>query len=462
MRTKPVILLLCSLLFWATMASAAQLKIPEYKSFKLRNGLQVNVLKQSTVPLINFEMWIEAGAAMDSPATVGLASLTADALRKGAGERSAGEFAEELDFLGAEFGTSVNVDRVRISLELLAKDFDKGLELFADAVLAPQFPEEEIAKLVAQGADAVRQSKDSPGSVLRSYHYAHQCGAHPYGNPVSGTETSLEGLDSAAVRKFFSDHYGADRAVLTVAGDIDPRKVERALKRVFKKMKRAEVRRIEVTPLELPADNSVLLIDKPDTPQTWFCIGGLGQAWGADDSPAVMLVRTVFGGRFTSWLNTKLRIESGLTYGASFRLDNKRVGGPAYISSSTPTASTKEAIDLALAQLTRLNEDGLSDAELASAKAYLIGQLPYGYETASDHASTINAMQFYGVDREYVDGLLDAIAAVTQDDCRRVIGEYFRRDRLTLTAIGVASEIEEIMSGYGAVRVRDNAEVGFR
>lgn len=463
MRSRATIAILAAGLLGAGSAAAQdRLNMPSYETSTLGNGLTVQLMRHATVPLVTIEMWIEAGAAMDPAGKEGLASLTAEALRKGAGDRDATAFAEAVDFLGADFSTSVDHDRVRIRMDCLSKDLDAAMALFADAVLRPAFDAEEIAKLAAQMGEGVAQAKDNPRNVLGNYHYAHLYGDHPYGKPVDGTETSLPGVTAADAKAFHAGTYGADRAVLSIVGDIDPSAAAAKVASVFGSMPRAAQARVEIAAPAAPTATHVLLVNKNDTPQTWFAIGALGPAYGDPDYAAAELVRTVFGGRFTSWLNTKLRIESGLTYGARHTLGRARVAGPSYMWSFTATETTREAIDMALAQLDRLHDSGLSEEELASAKAYFKGQTPYDYETASDLAGVISTLGFYGIDRSTVDGLFSEVDAVTLEDCRRVAGRWFHRDALVFTTIGVASEVKEILAGYGPLTVRENGDAGFR
>jgi predicted Zn-dependent peptidase len=457
----------CGFLAVVALATAAEgagpdLVLPPYRTVVLENGLTVEILRHPTVPLVTFELWIRAGAVFDAPGREGLASLTAEALRKGAGERDAQAFALALDALGADFSTSVDHDATRIHLNLLAADFDEGLALLADAVLRPRFDEAEVKKLAAQSAESVAEAKDNPRNVLGDYHRAFLYGSHPYGNPVGGTEESLPGLTAADARAFHGTAYGADRTVLVVAGDLDPAETERKVRAAFEAMPRAEALLPALPEPPDPSGQRVLLVNKPDTPQTWFMIGALGPAWGSPDYAAAEIVRTVFGGRFTSWLNQKLRIETGLTYGARYHFQRGFVAGPAYISTFTAKETTREAMDAALAQLDRLHDEGISPADLASAKAYLKGQRPYDYETAEDLARALAELRFYGLDRSAVDGLFARIDAVDDAACRAVIERWFRRRDLTFTAIGVASEVSDVLGGYGELRTRENAAPGFR
>jgi len=454
--------LLLGLAVAAGSAVAEGLHMPQYETVTLDNGLTLLVMRHPVVPIVAFDVWIDAGAAVDAPGSEGLAGLTLEALRKGAGDRDAAAFAEALDYLGADFSTSVNLDRARVRLNLLSKDFDAGLGLLADAILRPRFDAAEVRKLADQMAEQVVQAKDNPRNVLADYHRAFLYGEHPYGNPVDGTEKSFAALGDAEVKRFHHDHYGADRVVLAVTGDIDPAAVKAKITQAFSGMPKAAGAAKPLPAPVWPTANRVLLVNKVDTPQTWFQIGSLGPDRYADDFVAAELVRTVFGGRFTSWLNQKLRIDTGLTYGARYTFNPGRVAGAAYVMTFTATETTKQAVDIALEQLKRLHEEGLGDADLASAKAYMKGQSPYDYETAVQLAGVIAELKFYGRDRSEVDDLFRRIDAVDAAACRAVIDKYFAADKLVFTAVGVADEVRGILGSYGELTVRENGDPGFR
>lgn len=462
MRAEVRMLTLALSLAVAAPALAGGLNLPPIESAQLDNGIEVQMSLLPTVPMVAVEIWLSTGAIDDPAGQEGLAALVAEALRKGAGERDATAFASAMDFLGARFGSSVGVEYTRLRLSLLSRDLAAGLDLVADAILRPQLTDEEILKLRDQMAEQVASDKENPRNVLGTYHLAHVFGDHPYGRPVDGTETSLPTITPDAVREFHRRNYTAERMQITVVGDLDVAATQQLLAERFGEVARSgEVMVRETHAVPAPAA-TVLIVNKPDTPQTWFRIGTTGPSWqDLDDYAATEIVRTVFGGRFTSWLNTSLRIESGLTYGATYRMWRGGQSGEADISSFTATATTRETIDLALAQLARLHADGLSESDLASAKAYLRGQLPYDYETATSIAAELARMRFYGIGREQVDGLFDAIDAVTLEDCRSAIDRWFAADQLRFTAIGVASEIQDTMAAFGPVTIRENSAPGF-
>ena len=234
------------LLLLATGAIAG-LKIPPYTTHTLDNGLTVQILRHAIVPMVSVELWINAGAGEDPDAQAGLASLTASALRKGAGDRDADEFAEAVDFLGARLTTGVDAERTRVAMSLLSRDLETGLSLLADAVMRPRFTDDEVVKIRDQMAEGVVQAKENPRNVLGAFSRAHLFGAHAYGRAVDGTETSLPSLGVDDVRAFHADHYGADRAILTLAGDLDPESTLELVEQIFSSMPAARVARREWT-----------------------------------------------------------------------------------------------------------------------------------------------------------------------------------------------------------------------
>jgi predicted Zn-dependent peptidase len=442
-------------------AGAAGLRLPDYETATLDNGLTLLVMERDGVPLVSLELWILAGSTADPQGKEGLAALTAEALRKGAGDRDAAAFAEALDFLGARWSAAVDHDRTVLRLECLSKDLEAGLDLFTDALLRPRFDAEEVDKLTAQAAEGVAQAKDNPRWVLGEYHAAHLFAGHPYGRPVDGTEESLPGLTADDLRDFHAARYRAGSAFLAVVGDVEAGTVTGRLADLLAGMPAGGAGIDPPPPPQVAPGRRVLLVDKADTPQTWFRIGHRGPSWRDDDFAACEVVRTVFGGRFTSWLNTKLRIESGLTYGAGFTLARNRAAGSAYLSSFTGVATTAQALDLALAQLDRLHEEGLNAEELASAKAYVKGQTPYDYEGNQALAATLCRITAYGLGRGHVDGFFDAVDAVSLEDCRRAVERWFPRRDLVFTCIAPAAQVRDVLAAYGDLQVRPNAAAGF-
>ena len=207
--------------------------------------------------------------------------------------------------------------------------------------------------------------------------------------------------------------------------------------------------------------SNVLLIDKDDSRETTFLIGGYGVAWNNNDITQIQVINTIFGGRFTSWLNDELRVNSGLTYGARSRFTNYKNAGTFYISSFTANKTTIEAIDLALEVLDRLHTEGVDEAILTSAKNYIKGQFPPRYETSGELADLLTTMYFYGLDDSYINDFEKNVDEMTVNKANEIIARYFPKENLQFVLVGKADEIRDKVKKYGDVIEKDIQADGF-
>lgn len=432
----------------AGKADDGALKLPPYKKVKLKNGMTLLLMEQREIPLISFSFIIKTGSTADPAGREGAASLVAELLRKGTKTRSADQLSAELDFIGGQLGVGATLDYTSGRAEFLKKDLSKGLDLLADAMLNPTFPQDEVTKLLKQRLDGVRAAKDQAQGVIGSYFNAYLFGNHPYGRPAGGDEKSLAAITREDVARFYEASYTPSNTILAAAGDFNAAEMERILTGKFGGWTAKNAPSVN-PPEPAPAQGKrLLLIDKPDATQTFYQIGALGIARANPDRVYIQVVNTLFGGRFTSMLNDALRVSSGLTYGARSSFSENRARGPFVISTFTRNATTEKAIDMTLDILKRLHEQGISEADLKSAKAYIKGQFPPQIETTDQLAAQIAQLEFYGLGEGEINNLNARIDAMTIDDARRVIKQYFPLDNLVFVLIGKASEIESVAKKY--------------
>lgn len=424
------------------------LKLPQYKKVKLKNGMTLLLMEQREIPLISFNIIVKTGSTADPAGREGVASLVAELLRKGTKTRSADQISAELDFIGGQLGVAAALDYTSGRAEFLKKDLSKGLDLLADAMLNPTFPQDEVTKLLKQRLDGVRAAKDQAQGVISSYFNAYLFGSHPYSRPTGGDEKSLAAITREEVVKFYEAGYTPSNTILAVVGDFNTAEMERILTEKFGGWAAKNAPSINLPELAAAQGKRLLLIDKPDSTQTFYQIGNLGVARANPDRVYIQVVNTLFGGRFTSMLNDALRVSSGLTYGARSSFQENRGRGSFVISTYTRNETTEKAIDMTLEILKRLHEQGISEADLKSAKAYIKGQFPPQIETTDQLAAQIAQLEFYGLDEREINSLYARIDAMTIDDARRVIKQYFPLDNLVFVLIGKASEIEDVAKKY--------------
>jgi zinc protease len=427
-----------------------QAKLPQYTKETLPNGTVVAMMPRSGVPLVHFRVLIKGGVESDPPDKAGLSNLTASLLRRGTKSRSADQFSEELDFLGGSFNAGFDGQlgsATAISSEFLSKDFDKGLDLLADAVLHPAFTESEVHKELARRIDGAKAMKDNAQGSIGSYFRASFFGsAHPYGRPAD--ELSYSRMEITDIREYHTKYYCGKNILIVVTGDFDPAAAKAKLAQAFGSTPTVEAYTWK-TAAPLARKGQLLLIDKPDATQTYFQIAQPGIDMKNPDRTTLEIINTLFGGRFTSMLNDELRVNSGLTYGAGSQLEQNRLPGAIVISTYTKTDTTAQAIDMALEVLRRLNEKGISAAQLASAKAYVKGLYPTRrLETMDQLAALIGEIELYGQGRDEVDGYFARIDAITLDQADATIKKYYKTADLAFVVLGAADKIREQMKKY--------------
>jgi len=450
------------LTIFASTAAAQTLHMPPHEKYVLKNGLTVLLLEKHGVPMINLFAIVKTGSAADPVGEEGLASITAGLLRKGTKARTAQQFAADLDFIGGEFEADAGADYSSVSAEFLTKDLTRGLELFADALLHPTFPQAEVEKLLAQSIDGVRGAKDDPQQVLGAYYDGYLYGTHPYGRPSGGDEVSLQRIKRDAIVKLYEANYAPGNALLAVAGEFNGAEMRKKLEDVFGGWPARTVAASPIAATPPVKGKRLLLVDKNDATQTYFAFGNVGIARNDPDRVAIRVVNTIFGGRFTSELNEALRVESGYTYGASSFFDSRKAPGPFGIFSFTKNETTTPAIDLALQVLEKLHKDGVTDAQLKSAKSYIKGQFPPNIETSRQLAQIIASHEFYGLGDEEINQLEARVDAVTPEVAKQVIQKHFPAESLVFVLIGKASAIGKAVEKYAENRdARAISEPGF-
>ncbi|MEM6639348.1 MAG: pitrilysin family protein [Pseudomonadota bacterium] len=439
-------------------------RLPPMQRVTLDNGAVLQLAVKADVPLVALSASVRGGAVADPANRAGLAAMTAALLEKGAGSRDARALADAVADVGGVLAAGAGRESARISAGFLAQDTELMLELVLDMLMAPAFTEEEFERARTRSIESLKAARDGdPRSLIGRYGQAFLFGDHPYGNAVSGTETSLAALSRDDVLAHYRSHYGPERLVITVVGDIDPAKVRATLTRRLSGWREAGQPAPTIPAPRVTSSGQVLLIDKPGATQSYFWMGAPGVARNDDREAAIDVANTLFGGRFTSLLNTALRVESGLTYGAGSRLSRLSQPGSVAIVSFTATADTRAAMDLALDVLDRFKEGDIEPALLASARTYLRGQSPLDFETASQVAGTLTSLAFYGQSVDAVDGYDAAVAGVDADALNAVIKSvYPDRTGLTTVVIGDAKAIREDVARYGEVTVMPITAPAFR
>jgi zinc protease len=445
-----------------SLASAAGLKLPDYDTVKLDNGSTLLLMRKTDVPMIAAQIVVRGGSLADANGKEGTAAILAELMGKGAGTRDALAFAQALDGVGGRLSVSTAREAIVADAEFLARDADLMLALLADVLQRPTLDAAEFDKLRTRAIQSLAAAKDGdPRDLIGTYGQAWLFRGHPYGRPSDGDERSLAALSLNDLTAYYRDHVGADRSTIALVGDFDPATMREKATRAFGAWRKAAGTLPEIPAKLRENERRVLLVDKPGATQTYFWAGNVGVSEHDPARAAQDLVQTVFGGRFTSMLNTELRVKSGLSYGAGASLARYAQPGAASFSSFTRTDATGQAIDLAFATLARLHEAGIDEENLTSAKRYVLGQFAPDYETAAQLASAIADLDLYGQTRDRIDGYGDRIQSASAADVAAARAVFATADNTLLVAIGDAAKIRDSVAKYGPVTEMKISDPGF-
>jgi len=431
------------------LRAARQLPAPE--KLVLKNGLTVYHFRNADVPLVSFRMFVGgAGSAAEPASAEGVAGLAAALLMKGTSKMDADAVAEALDFMGASFGIGAAEEYAQVYADSLSEHFPRLLEIAAAVLTDPAFTADEFEKERAIRIDGLKAAKDNPGLAIRYYFQKAYFGGHPMGHLASGTETSLGKMTVQTVRDFYRKQYRPDRAIAAVVGDIDRAVLAGLLEKTLGRMANPSgpAPAAVLPALPRPAGKKLILIDKPDATQAYFSLGAPGYAMGDKITAAAAGMNTLFGGRFTSWLNTELRIKRGLTYGASSSARNWAVGGITVLSSYTKNDKIGEMLDIVF-DLLRKAKGGFGAEETESARNYILGQFPPSLETNASKAGAYARLAFYKRGFDEYDKYLGEIGKLTPEALTAAAAKLLPREDFVLVVVGKAAEIKPLLAKFG-------------
>jgi zinc protease len=427
---------------------ARPVKFPPYELRKLPNGLQVVIVSHHEQPSVNVRMIVGAGAAHDPKGKMGVAMLTATLLDQGAGQRSAEQIADGIDFVGGILSTGAGTDLTYISTLVLKDSLPLALELMSDVVRRPTFAQQELDRQRQQALSGMKVSAEDPEAVANQVIDRLIYGFHPYGLPGSGTVESLSSITRQDLVDFHRQYYVPNNALIAVVGDVAADEAMAGLTKVFGDWAQGTVASLQPTDPPQPTKR-VIVVDKPDAVQTEIRIGQIGIPRRHQDYLAMDQAVKILGGEGANRLQQVLRSQRGLTYGASADLDTYKTTGGVVAETDTRTDATAEVLRLAVDEFFKLQRERVYEGELEGAQAYLAGHFPLTIETPDAIATQVLNQLFYELPLEELQTYPERVRSVSPDDVQRVARNYLRPDRLAVVLVGNADGFVKDLKGVG-------------
>lgn len=441
-------------------AAAQTIRLPATRTIDLPNGLRVVLAEDHSLPLIEADLRMPAGSAVEPPEREGLANFTAELLTQGTATRSATQIAAAVDRMGATLVAAAGRDDLRLSLSVMSRQRTTALELFAECVIDPSFPADEVERIRTRLAAGLKQMAEDPEALADVALWRAAFGTDPYARRLRGGEASLAAITREDLRAFHRDHVVPRGAALALVGDFDAATMEKEIAALFGRWPGGAAgsadRPAAARPAEPAPASRTLLVAKPELEQSQIRIGYRGLERGHPDEPALLAASTILGGGFTSRLLQEIRVERSLSYEAYCQLVQDGRAGLLRVVTFTKNETTRETIDVARAEIAKFRSAGPTAEELARTQSFLAGMVARSLQAPADIAANLSMVAFYGLPADYVPRRVERLRAVQVDDVRRVAATHFAPERMALVVVGDPAAVKDQLGGLGPLE-----EAGF-
>ncbi len=441
------------------IGSARRLAPLRAQAGALANGLRVVTVERRGLPIVDIEIVITSGAAIDAPAQSGRMSMVAELLDEGTRTRDALQIAEQLDYLGGHFEVQASWDAISISLQIIRDRLEPALDIVCDVVLNAVFPGQELARKAAERIGFLKQEQDEAallaGKALAAAVFA---GGHPYMRPLAGTIASIGALTRDDIASVYHRHFTPGNAFVVAVGDVGTDAIVAMLEQRLATWKGDAQPPLATLVAPASTQRHVLLVEKPGAAQAELRVGHAGPARATADYFPLVVMNTMLGGAFTSRLNTVLRERMGVTYGASSRFIFRRQGGIFTVGSAVFTEAAARSAQVVVAELERMASELVPAAELRRAQNYIALGLPRDFESTDDIAAHLREQILHDLPVDYWESYVDRVFAVSAADVAAVAARHLQPGRCTIVVVAdgsVAGALEE--AGLGALQ-RTNVE----
>ncbi|MGH8070931.1 MAG: M16 family metallopeptidase [Candidatus Entotheonellia bacterium] len=439
----------------ATLAADTMtLHIPS-KKVTLPNGLTVVVSAKDKLPIASISVRFKVGSAYDPEEKAGLAEMTSRLLDKGTTQRTATAIAEELDFLGARLDASAGGTGSTVSLSLLGKDIERGLDLFADILQDSRFEMAELERERAQMLSQIQQRQVNPRQVVSEAFREVLYGEHPLHRPIAGYASTVSQITRDDVLAFYQRFYVPNNAIIVMVGDFSEARMIELIERTLGGWQARPVDQITL-PQPSPTKGKEVRIVDMEVNQSYVQFGHLSVRRADPEFAAMRAMNYILGGGgFVSRLTRSIREEQGLAYSVhSDFVGGSQFPGFFYIGLQTRIDTTSQALNSLFAVLDRMQQAPVSADELTDMKLYYEGSLPRRAESYGQVAGLLIDREFFGLPDGYWESEIRHIQQLTPEDIQRLAHRYLDTDNFVLALVSKRDQLDLAVTSIPTEAIR--------
>ena len=432
-------------------------KFPELEREKLSNGLNIVLAKRTGVPTVVMNLMVNAGYKTDYLSSPGTASLAMNLMDEGTKSMNSLQISEKLELLGANLYTSSSQDNSNVYLNTLKQSLDASIDVFAEVVLNPSFPQKEFDRLKTEQINNIKKEKSQPFSmalrVMNKYLYGE---GHPYSNPYTGTgyEETVQKLTRDEVVDFYETWIKPNNATLVVTGDVDMKDLKAKLEKTLGKWKKKDVPTVVFTKPNINSKNTLYLMDRPESQQSIIIAGHLTEKYGDVSEIALEQMMSILGGDFTSRINMNLREDKHWSYGAGGFVMGTKQERPFLVYTSVQTDKSAESVSELRKEISGFVTDHPATAEeVEKVKTNQILSLPGQWETNASVNNSVVNMVNYNLPDDYYQKYDANVRNLSLAEVKAVGQQAIRPGDVNWFMVGdrakIASKLDEL--GFDAI-----------
>lgn len=401
----------------------------------LPNGLLVLTESMPHVRSVSMGVWVDSGSRDEPLPLNGMSHFVEHMVFKGTTTRSAQQIAREVDTIGGNLDAFTGKETVCFNIKVLDENLAPALDVLSDLVLNPTFTPEELVREQGVILEEIKMDEDNPDYLVHETFTQNFWKGNALGRPILGTVQSVSSFDQQTVFDFYASRFTPANMVFSAAGNLDHDRFVAAVEQQFSTLSASSAAPFqrEPTPSATP---HITLKKKRSLEQVQLCLGVPAPRVNDPSRYAVYLLNTMLGGGMSSRLFQTIREDQGLAYSIYSEMSPFRDTGCLSVYAGTSVDKTQRVLELTLAELSRLKQETVPEAELKRAKDQLKSNIVLGLESSSSRMSNLARQQMYFGRFFGVDEITEQIDSVTPADVQQIAQQLFRPEFMALTLLG--------------------------
>ncbi len=409
-----------------------------YRKDTLSNGIRV---VSETLPKsrsVSIGVWVKVGSRHEPPEIGGISHFIEHMFFKGTGKRSAKDIAIEMDSIGGEMNAFTSQETTTFYAKVVDEHLPVVIEILADILLGAKFDPVEMEKERKVILEEIKGVEDTPDDYIHELFTSTVWPDNSLGRPILGTRETIKALKHNDIVSYIDNYYQPKEIVISVAGNFEHARLIELLDGHFGQLARAGIAKKE----SVPAFTRAVTVKKKQLEQVQLCLGCKGLHYAHEDRFVISALNTVLGNSMSSRLFQEIREQNALAYSIYSYVTSYRDTGLLTVYAGTDPSNALEVVRLAVKEMKKIKEEGITPAEELRVKNQIKGSLILSLESSNSHMSRLARQEMYFGKYLSMDDIIKGVEKVTAEQAQRLAQQLFTRENISLTILGPLSKAD--------------------